>query len=512
MIINSIRLPVDHTYEMLRDKVNKKAGYVADKIIIKKKSTDARGGSVFFVYTVDALKKGEKEQIHRLDVPKADSPYRPIVVGSGPAGLFCAYVLSRAGLCPIVFERGDRVEERTGKIDLFFAASSLDTESNIQFGEGGAGTFSDGKLTTLISSPYKEEVLRVFVECGAPEEILYQAKPHIGTDKLRLVVKNLREKIISMGGEFHFNEKVCDIEIRNGKITGIITSKDEYPCSDAVFAIGHSARDTFDMLYKKGLAMIGKAFSIGVRIEHLQENINKAQYKSFFDSPYLGAADYKLSHHAKTGRGVYTFCMCPGGVVVGAASEEGMVCTNGMSFYARDKANANSAVLVSVTPEDFPGDGPLSGIELQRMYERAAFNAGGGGFFAPVQKVGDFFDGGLSDSFYKVEPSYRPGVTPFDMNKLFPSYIADSMKEAITEMGKRLKGFDDREAVLTGIETRSSSPVRILRNEGYVSNIEGIYPSGEGAGYAGGITSSAIDGIKCALGIVEKYKKVNCEG
>jgi len=505
MIINSIKLPVDHTYEMLKSKADKKAGFVSDKIIIKKKSVDARGGSVSFVYSVDALKKGDEEEIHRLNVPKSECPYRPVVVGSGPAGLFCAYVLSMSGLCPIVFERGDRVDERTKKIDLFFDTSSLDSDSNVQFGEGGAGTFSDGKLTTLISSPYKEEVLRVFVECGAPDEILYQAKPHIGTDKLRIVVKNLREKIISMGGEFHFNEKVCDIEIKNNEITKIITDKDQYPCSDAVFAIGHSARDTFDMLYKKGLEMIGKAFSVGVRIEHLQKDINRAQYKDFSDSPYLGAADYKLSHHAKTGRGVYTFCMCPGGVVVGAASEDGMVCTNGMSYFARDKENANSALLVSVTPDDFPDSHPLAGIELQRMYEKRAFDAGNGNYYAPVQKVGDFFKGKVSDSFYDIKPSYRPGVTPYDMNKLFPGYITDSMKEAIGEMGRRLKGFDNSEAVLTGVEARSSSPVRILRNEKFVSNIRGIYPSGEGAGYAGGITSSAIDGIKCALSIIDKY-------
>lgn len=504
MIINSIKLPVDHSFSDLMNKAEKKAGFKIDKLIIKKKSVDARG-TVSFVYTVDALKKGEEEAITRLTVPKTQSPIRPVVVGSGPAGLFCAYVLSLSGLCPIVFERGDMVDKRAKKIEIFFDSSQLDTESNIQFGEGGAGTFSDGKLTTLISSPYKEEVLRLFVECGAPEEILYQAKPHIGTDKLRTVIKNLREKIISLGGEFHFNEKVCDIEIKNNKITKVITDTDEYPCSYVVFAIGHSARDTFEMLYNKGVDMIAKAFSLGVRIEHLQKDINRAQYKDFCESPYLGAADYKLSHHAKTGRGVYTFCMCPGGVVVGAASEEGMVCTNGMSYYARDKINANSALLVSITPDDFPTSHPLSGIELQRMYEKRAFAAGGGKFFAPVQKMGDFFEGRVSDSFYKVEPSYCPGVTPYDMNKLFPGVITDSMKEAVTQMGRRLKGFDDREAVLTGIEARSSSPVRILRNEEFMSNIEGIIPSGEGAGYAGGITSSAIDGIRCGLSIVGKY-------
>ncbi len=504
MIINSIKLPIDHSFSDLMNKAEKKAGFKIDKLIIKKKSVDARGG-VSFVYMVEALKKGEEEIITRLSVPKTQSPLRPIVVGSGPAGLFCAYVLSLSGLCPIVFERGDMVDKRAKKIDLFFDTSDLDTESNIQFGEGGAGTFSDGKLTTLISSPYKEEVLRLFVECGAPEEILYQAKPHIGTDKLRIVIKNLRQKIISYGGEFHFNEKVCDISITNNKITKVVTDKDEYPCCDVVFATGHSARDTFEMLYKKGLQMIPKAFSLGVRIEHLQSDINKAQYKDFCESPYLGAADYKLSHHAATGRGVYTFCMCPGGVVVGGASEEGMVCTNGMSYYARDKINANSALLVSVTPDDFPTSHPLSGIELQRMYEKRAFEAGGGKFFAPVQKVGDFFLGKTGDSFYKVEPSYRPGVTPYDMNRLFPSYITDSMKEAITHMGRKLKGFDDKDAVLTGIEARSSSPVRILRNEEFMSNVEGIYPSGEGAGYAGGITSSAIDGIRCGMSIVNKY-------
>ena len=503
--ITNIKLPPDHSQKELLFQIEKKLGKTPDGYLITKKSVDARKKSdVRLVYSVNAY-FGGKPKRERLTVPKANSDKPPVVVGGGPAGLFAAYILAKAGLCPILLERGKCVKERKEDIENFFKTGKLKPESNVQFGEGGAGTFSDGKLNTGISNPLCREVTEIFLECGAPEEIGYLSKPHIGTDNLINVIENLRNKIISMGGQVIFDAKVTDVEIKNSKVTEVVTADKKYSVDSVIFAIGHSARDTFEMLYKKGILMQQKIFSVGVRIEHPQEMISRAQYGGFADK--LPPADYKLAVKGNGSRGGYTFCMCPGGYVVAAASEEGGVVTNGMSNFARDGENANSALLVNVGPQDFESDHPLAGIEFQRKLEMAAFNAGGGGFKAPAQLVGDFLKNQPSAMVGDVNPTYRPGVTMTDLRKVLPRYVSDSLAEAITEMGRKINGFDRADAVLTGVESRSSSPVRIIRDQELMSNVEGIFPAGEGAGYAGGIVSAAVDGIKVALSVVQKYRE-----
>ena len=442
---------------------------------------------------------------------KRQNNIRPVIVGSGPAGLFCALLLVKNGIKPIIIEQGKKVEDRKKDLDLFLQTGKLSNTSNTQFGEGGAGTFSDGKLTTGVNNPLGRIVLKEFVNFGAPKEIMYINKPHIGTDNLIKIIANIRNYIINNGGEFLFEEKVVDIEIDDNRIKTIITkdmsnvrqeSLKRIDTDTAIFAIGHSARDTFEKLYSKGLKMEKKNFSVGLRIEHKQEDINNAQYgnKTKLNLP---PAEYKLAYHGKN-HSCYTFCMCPGGVVIASSSCNEEIVTNGMSNFLRDGENANSAVLVNVTPDDFKGTSPLDGVYFQKDLEKKAFDLGGRNFYAPIQLVGDFFQNKKTTKLGKVKPTYKPGVTYSNLQEILPDFVIDTLKEGLKDFDKKIKGFADNDAILTGVETRTSSPVRIIRDENtLMSNIKGIYPCGEGAGYAGGIMTSAIDGMKCAIKILE---------
>jgi len=502
----------------------KRADLLGYKIF--KKSVDARkSGLIYFIYTVDVELKDEDSFLKKTrdkDIsvaPDMDYKYvqsglekmksRPIIVGSGPAGLFAGIILSGMGYEPLLLERGADVDARARAVQKFWNKGHLDPECNVQFGEGGAGTFSDGKLTTLIRDLRCRKVLEEMVLAGAPEEILYINKPHVGTDNLRSVVRNLSRKINRLGGEVRFNSKVTDIIINHNKVAGVVINHTERLDADVLLlAPGHSARDTFELLYARGVKITPKPFSVGVRVEHPQRLIEQAQYKKYAGHKKLGPADYKLAYHASNGRSAYTFCMCPGGVVVPASSEDGGVVTNGMSFYARNAQNANSALLVGVTPADFGSDHPLAGVEFQRKWERKAFTLGGGGFKAPVQLLGDFLADRPSTDLGGVLPSYQIGVQTADLKECLPDYVVETLKEAIPEMETKLRGFALPDAVLTGVETRSSSPVRIVRNENFETAVEGLYPAGEGAGYAGGIISSAVDGIKAAEAIASKYSPI----
>ena len=522
ILLSNIDLPLGTDFSRLREvaarELKTDLQYIRSASLYRRSVDARRRDRVHFCCSLLVDAAGENRLISRSKkaqryvkrtyappVPETLPQLRPVVVGFGPAGMFAGLTLSRAGLHPVIIERGKAVEERAKDVERFWSGGELNEESNVQFGEGGAGTFSDGKLNTGIKDVRCRAVLEDFVRFGAPEDILINAKPHIGTDILPGVVKRLREEIISLGGEVRFETRLENIITENGAVCGIEAGGERIDCNRLILACGHSARDTFELLRRIGIALERKPFSVGVRIEHLQSDINRALYGRAAGHPALGAADYKLAVHLKNGRGVYTFCMCPGGSVINASSESGHIAVNGMSGSRRDGKNANSAVLVGVDPGDFQGDGVLAGCELQRKIEAAAFRAAGGA--GPVTTVGEFLGKGLADGG-TVEPTVRPKAAAADFSEIFPDFIIESLKAGLPELDKKLPGFANAGAVLTAPETRSSSPVRITRNgDGQSVSAGGLFPCGEGAGYAGGITSAAVDGIRAAEAVICSFKK-----
>ena len=527
--ITELRLAIDHAPEALEAAIVRFLKITPKDLIsyeVFKRSYDARKNvALAFIYTVDVSVKDEAQVLKRFagDVhirPSPDTRYhfiakapqkmeqRPVVIGFGPCGIFAALLLAQMGFKPIVLERGKAVRERTQDTWGLWRKNILNPESNVQFGEGGAGTFSDGKLWSQVKDPkfYGRKVLHEFIRAGAPEEILYVAKPHIGTFRLVGVVEKMRQEIISLGGEIRFSQKVTGFNIKDQQIRGVQLESGEHIVADQVIlALGHSARDTFQALHDAGVYLEAKPFSIGFRIEHPQSMIDRARLGPHAGNPLIGAADYKLVHHAKNGRSVYSFCMCPGGTVVAATSEPNRVVTNGMSQYSRNERNANAGIVVGITPEDYPG-GPMAGIEFQRAIESKAFELGGKNYEAPGQLVGDFLAQRPSTDFGAVLPSYKPGVHLTDLTSSLPDYAIEAIREAIPAFEKQIPGFSMNDAVLTGVETRTSSPLRITRGANYQSmNIKGLYPAGEGAGYAGGIMSAGIDGIKVAEALALDY-------
>ena len=529
--ISQIKLPVEHDGLALLQAAARELKTSSDKIenlTIQKKSIDARKKPISYVYTVDVKLKGEEKllkKLHNRNVARVEKKryqfpepgsekleHRPVIVGTGPAGLFCGLMLARAGYRPILLERGEAARKRKETVDRFWNGGALAPNSNVQFGEGGAGTFSDGKLNTLVKDPAGRGrlVLQTFVQAGAPEEILYWNKPHLGTDVLISVVEHIRKEIESLGGEVRFGTQLTDIDIRDGRVRGVYTKCNDVPKQEAayletevlVLAIGHSARDTFAMLKDRAVPMERKAFAVGVRIEHPQDMINVSQYGEGYPKA-LPTAAYKVTRKVSGDRGVYSFCMCPGGYVVNASSEEGGLAVNGMSYQARDSRNANSAMIVTVRPEDFGGDDLLSGVEFQRRLERAAYQAGGGK--VPVQLLGDFRQHTVSTALGEVEPCMKGAWTFGDVRGIFPAQLSAALEEGIEGSEHLIPGFARADAVLSGVESRTSSPVRILRGENQESTVQGLYPCGEGAGYAGGITSAAMDGVKTAEAIAGKY-------
>jgi uncharacterized FAD-dependent dehydrogenase len=519
--LTEVKLPLDHPEPALRDAALQRLGIPAGDLAgytVFRRAVDARKPAIALIYTLDVEVANERSVLARLKndrhvTPAPDLAYRPVarapaklesrpvVIGTGPCGLFAGLLLAQMGFRPLILERGKIVRERTRDTWALWRKSVLDPESNVQFGEGGAGTFSDGKLHSQVKDPRHlgRKVLAELVAAGAPAEILCAAKPHIGTFRLVAMVERLRETIHALGGEIRFRSRVVDLDLAQGAVRGVVLADGERIAADhVVLAVGHSARDTFRMLYDRGVCIGPKPFSIGFRIEHPQSLIDRARWGRHAGHPLLGAADYKLVHHAANGRSVYSFCMCPGGTVVAATSEPGRVVTNGMSQYSRNERNANSGIVVGVTPADYPGHA-LAGIDFQRRWEERAFEAGGGEYFAPAQRVGDFLARRPSTGAGGVIPSYTPGVRWTDVADCVPEYAARAIREALPLFEKQIPGYAMEDAVLTAVETRTSSPIRIKRGKDYQSvNVRGLYPAGEGAGYAGGILSAAIDGIEVA--------------
>lgn len=525
--ISQLNLPCTHTQQELREKIERTLRIRPEELIeysIEKQSIDARKKpQIFYVYTIHASVLQEKKvfkKVHSKNITIVEKkvyqfPFhaestpadRPVIIGSGPAGLFCAYMLAEHGFAPILLERGKAIEERKKDVDSFWETGKLNPESNVQFGEGGAGTFSDGKLNTLVKDPSgrNRKVLEIFVKEGAPEEILYVNKPHIGTDLLMNVVKNMRKTIQSNGGEVRFESKVTELCITDGKICGVVINKEQFlPAKSVILAIGHSARDTFEMLWEKQICMEAKSFAVGVRVEHPQKLINYAQYQMELPKT-LPAASYKVTAQLSNGRGVYSFCMCPGGYVVNASSEEGRLAVNGMSYHSRAGENANSAIIVTVTPKDYGSDHPLAGMEFQRKLEEKAFRLAQGKI--PVQCYEDFCKNRATDSFGTVHPSMKGSYAPANVREILPEIVAASIEEGIRCFDQKLQGFADPDALLSGVESRTSSPVRISRDPSTMEgSVKGLYPCGEGAGYAGGITSAAMDGIRMAEAVAGQLR------
>ena len=522
--INSLKLPCGHSMQELEEKICRQLKISRSHLKswkILRQSIDARKKpELSFVYQIEARVDNEQAVVKKLHnpgiiissgeqyhFPKAGEKkqaHRPVIIGTGPAGLFCGYMLALHGYRPILFERGADVERRTQKVGHFWETGEMDEKTNVSFGEGGAGTFSDGKLNTLVKDKFmrNRKVLEIFVQHGAPEEILYQQKPHIGTDVLKDVIVRIRESILAHGGEVRFDSCMTDLDVKDGALAGIWINETEYiACDTLVLATGHSARDTFAMLGNY-IHMEPKAFAVGVRIEHPQEMINQSQYGAAC-VPVLGAASYKLTHQAQNGRGVYSFCMCPGGFVVNASSEKGGLAVNGMSYHARDGKNANSALIVTVTPQDFPKPSYMGGVAFQRSLEQAAYRAGNAKI--PLQLFGDFRQGRISTGFGSVQPCTKGAYAFADLNQVLPKPITEALCEAIPAFDRKIHGFAREDALLLGVESRTSSPLRMVRDENGESNVSGLYPCGEGAGYAGGITSAAMDGIRAAEWIASRF-------